>query len=305
MTKNNQKFIIIVIASLLILTSLLAVLISSNIKENNNGSNMSNNNIPSNKPIINKEISRLNDSDEYFTVQNVINYFYDVREQNNTKELFDLLNKEYISNNGITEDNILDNINLANDNVNFNAEEIYYNVRSNITYYFLKGYLVGDSFIKEDTYNDNVYFLVIVDIDNNYVIMPLNDIKNIEEYAKNYDIKEIEINNNTKFRITELEDQDKIINYINTFTDLMFLDVNKAYDMLDEETKEIYSSKNLFTNNINSIYENLFTSFYATSMKENEDNNVYKVQDRNYNTITITEYYPNDYKIGLKFIEGE
>ena len=135
--------------------------------------------------------------------------------------------------------------------------------------------------------------------------MPLNDIKNIEEYAKNYDIKEIEINNNTKFRITELEDQDKIINYINTFTDLMFLDVNKAYDMLDEETKEIYSSKNLFTNNINSIYENLFTSFYATSMKENEDNNVYKVQDRNYNTITITEYYPNDYKIGLKFIEGE
>ena len=217
MTKNNQKFIIIVIASLLILTSLLAVLISSNIKENNNGSNMSNNNIPSNKPIINKEISRLNDSDEYFTVQNVINYFYDVREQNNTKELFDLLNKEYISNNGITEDNILDNINLANDNVNFNAEEIYYNVRSNITYYFLKGYLVGDSFIKEDTYNDNVYFLVIVDIDNNYVIMPLNDIKNIEEYAKNYDIKEIEINNNTKFRITELEDQDKIINYINNF----------------------------------------------------------------------------------------
>ena len=85
----------------------------------------------------------------------------------------------------------------------------------------------------------------------------------------------------------------------------MFLDVNKAYDMSDEETKEIYSSKNLFTNNINSIYENLFTSFYATSMKENEDNNVYKVQDRNYNTITITEYYPNDYKIGLKFIEGE
>ena len=169
----------------------------------------------------------------------------------------------------------------------------------------MKGYIVGDSFIKEDTYDDNIYFLVIVDMDNNYSIMPLSDINNIEEYAKNYDIKETYIDNNTLFTETNLEEQDKIINYINNYSDLMFLDVDKAYNMLDDNTKEIYLNKNIFADNITNIYEKLFTSFYATSSKENTDNIVYKVQNHDGDTITITEYYPNDYKIGFNFVGGE
>ena len=302
MAKNNQKLIIIVIVVLLIMTSLLAVFISLNIEDNDNGNSGNNN---SSKPIINKEISRLNDTDEYFAAQNTINYFYDVREQNNAKELLTLLNEEYVNSNEITEANILDYIVLENDNINFHASEIYYNAESNITYYFMKGYIVGDSFIKEDTYDDNIYFLVIVDMDNNYSIMPLSDINNIEEYAKSYDIKETYIDNNTLFTETNLEEQDKIINYINNYSDLMFLDVDKAYNMLDDNTKEIYLNKNIFADNITNIYEKLFTSFYATSSKENTDNIVYKVQNHDGDTITITEYYPNDYKIGFNFVGGE
>ena len=288
MAKNNQKLIIIVIVVLLIMTSLLAVFISLNIEDNDNGNSGNNN---SSKPIINKEISRLNDTDEYFAAQNTINYFYDVREQNNAKELLTLLNEEYVNSNEITEANILDYIVLENDNINFHASEICY--------------IVGDSFIKEDTYDDNIYFLVIVDMDNNYSIMPLSDINNIEEYAKNYDIKETYIDNNTLFTETNLEEQDKIINYINNYSDLMFLDVDKAYNMLDDNTKEIYLNKNIFADNITNIYEKLFTSFYATSSKENTDNIVYKVQNHDGDTITITEYYPNDYKIGFNFVGGE
>ena len=297
MAKNNKKIIIIIIVIILIITSLLAVIISMNI----NDDETPNNNVH-NTPVLNKEISRLNDSDEYFAAQNTINYFYDIREQNNSKELLTLLNEDYVISNGITEANILEYVTLENENVNFYAEEIYYNAKSNITYYFLKGYIIGDSFIKEDTYNDNIYFLVIVDMDKNYSIMPLKNINNIEEYAKSYDIKETYINNNTLFAETKLKEQDKVINYINNFSDLMFLDLNKAYNMLDNDTKKLYANVNSFGNDRGNIYNRLFTTFYATSTKENDDNIVYKVQNKNGDTITITEYYPNDYKIGFKFL---
>ena len=76
---------------------------------------------------------------------------------------------------------------------------------------------------------------------------------------------------------------------------------DKAYEMLDDETKKKYSNLDSFVNDIDNIYANLFTSFKATSKKENDDNIVYKVQNRNMDTITITEYFPNDYKIGFNF----
>ena len=84
--------------------------------------------------------------------------------------------------------------------------------------------------------------------------------------------------------------------------DLMFYDVNKAYNMLDDQTKEKYPDLNSFINNREVIADNLFTSFWYTNDNEDSDVFIYKVQNRGGDTITITEYYPNDFKIGFEFL---
>ena len=296
MGKNNQKIIIIGIVGLLILTSFLAVYFSLNMSEPKN---------PSKEPNISKEITRLKDTNTFFSLQNAINYFYDLREQNKTNELLELLNKEYINNHNITENNVLENINLDNESVSFNIEEVYYNANSDITYYFLKGYIVGESFLDAATYNDNKYFLVIVDIDNNYVVMPIENINNLETYAKNYNIENLEINNNSEFKMLKLDDKNKVFNYINKFTDLLYLDSNKAYNMLDNNTKGIYTSIDDFINNKNNIYQKLKVKFNYVEKEENENNIIYSLQtkDNEGNTISINiiEYFPYDYKIGFNF----
>ena len=304
MGKNNQKIMLIIIVSLLIITSILAIYFSFNTSTPSAPSED-----PSSKePVISKEITRLKDANTFFSLQNAMNYFYDLREQNSAKELLELLNEDYKYSHNITENNVLTNIVLDNESVSFNVEEAYYNADSDITYYFLKGYIIGESFLDAATYNDNIYFLIIVDVDDNYVVMPLNNINNLEEYAKNYQIENLDINNNSQFEIVKLDDKNKISNYINKFSDLMFLDSNKAYNMLDVKTKAVYPNIDDFNNNINNIYQNIKTKFNYFEKEEYEDNINYNVQtrDNDGNTISISiiEYYPYDYKIGFNFLDN-
>ena len=303
MAKNNQKLIIIVIIALLIMTSLLAVFISLNI--DGNDENPGNNN--SNEPIINKEISRLKDDKEYFAVQNALNDLYDKASTNNRAEIISLLDNDYVLENNITEDNVFEKLNFSTTFTNFIAEEIYYNINSSITYYFIKGYkneyLMGVE--GEIKYTKDLYYVLVVDNNNHYMLKPLENIKNLEEYANDYDLKKVEITNDSNFNQIEITENNKLIAYITNYINLMFLDVDKAYSMLNDDLKDKYSNLNSFINDVDNINEKLFTSFYATSSKENTDNIVYKVQNHDGDTITITEYYPNDYKIGFNFVGGE
>ena len=298
MTKNNQKVILILILVLLIFTSIIAFAINLTIKDDNNPN-------VSNESIINKEITRLNNSQKYFAVQKTINDIFSYI--NDTSTFLTFFDNEYINSNNLTEDNILDYFQISKkDSINFVVEEIYFNDNSNITYYFIKCYTMEYE-VGEDnvTYHPNKYYLLIVDNNNHYVLKPLENITNLEEYAKTYDIKEVKINNNTKLKKYDLSDDNRVINYINNYSNLINLDITKAYEMLDDETKKQYYNLNSFVNDIDNIYANLFTTFKATSKKENGDNTIYKVQNRNMDTITITEYYPNDYKIGFSFLERE
>lgn len=294
MIKNNQKIILILIIVLLIFTSIMAVFISLNIDNQSN-------NISSNKPMINKKITRLNNAEEYFAVQKAINDVFGLI--SNTNKLLNYFDEEFINENELNESNILDYLKISEEkSINIIVEEIYYNDNSNITYYFTKCYSIEYEVGKDKVlYNPNKYYLLIVDNNNHYVLKPLDNIDNLEAYAKSYDIKEVNINNNADFKKQETSDNNKLINYINIFSNLMNVDETKAYEMLDDETKKKYSNLDSFVNDIDNIYANLFTSFKATSKKENDDNIVYKVQNRNMDTITITEYFPNDYKIGFNF----
>ena len=89
--KNNQKIILILIIPILIFTSFIAVFISSNINDEDEKVNTSN------KPIINKQISRLDDFDEFYAVQNAINAIFSNIE--NPSELLKYFDNDYVISN--------------------------------------------------------------------------------------------------------------------------------------------------------------------------------------------------------------
>ena len=293
MTKNNQKIILALVIMLLVITSIVAIFISSNINDNNEE------NINNTKPIINMQISRLTDFDEFYAVQNTINTIFS--NIGKPDELIKYFDNGYLISNNLNETNILNYLKVNMDNYTVTIEEIYYNDNSDITYYFIKSYIMQYSMLGDTNYEKDKYYLLIVDNNNHYSLKPLDNISNLEEYANYYSIEDITIDNDSKFEKNEIENETKIIAYINNFNNLMFIDLEKAYNMLDDETKKIYLNLDSFNSNLENINNNLFTKFSATSIKENENNNVYKVQDYKHRTITITEYYPNEYKIGFKF----
>ncbi len=315
MNKNNKKFLIIIIVGILVITSMLAVILS--LADNKNPNDITNNTTESpNSPVnpnpnnpnssdedeISTNIERLKNTSEFFAIQEAINNFYIVLTSENASEFLELLEDKYVTENNLKESNVLNIIKTTNPLISYQASTIYYNPKSSITYYFVNGYVV-ESTIEEGTpkYIKDVNYLVIV-ANNKYVIRPLGNVSNLETYAKNYNKLKVEINNSTKFSKNNISNDNKVKGYIINFMDLMYYDVNKAYNMLDDQTKEKYPDLNSFINNREVITDNLFTSFWYTNDNEDSDVFIYKVQNRVGDTITITEYYPNDFKIGFEFL---
>ena len=293
MNKNNKKILIFVIVGILVITSILAVILS--LRDNKKPNDITNNTTEAPNSPVNPNPNTPDSSDEDVISTNI-------ERLKNASEFLELLEDKYVTENNLTESNVLNIIKTTNPLISYQANTIYYNPKSSVTYYFVNGYVV-ESTIEEGTpkYIKDVNYLVIV-TNNKYVIRPLGNVSDLETYAKNYNKVKIEINNSTKFSKNNVSNDNKVKGYIINFMDLMFYDVNKAYNMLDDQTKEKYPDLNSFINNREVIADNLFTSFWYTNDNEDSDVFIYKVQNRGGDTITITEYYPNDFKIGFEFL---
>ena len=92
----------------------------------------------------------------------------------------------------------------------------------------------------------------------------------------------------------------------------MYLDPKKAYNLLDEETQEIfndYSTSDGYNESLFLEYRDTI-SIYLTRLYDSietineDDKKIYKRMDNDSNTITITENNVMDFKIGFNFINN-
>ncbi len=296
MNKNKQFYIIIFVVIILIITSLLALWLSNSIDDDEKNNP---NNGGTTAPSITQEITRLDNYDTFFSIQDAINNFYSSI-YNNKEKALEILDKDYIFENGVNINNLESYFPRTYEVVNFIAEEIYYNQASEVIYYFVKGYTTDTTMDEPIIYKDNIYYLLIRK-NNKYIIKPLNNINDLESYAKEYNKVDININNNETFSNKTTSETNKLISYIANYKNLVLYDTNKAYEMLADDMKNIYPNENSLRNDRINIANKLFTAFYSTGNIEYEDYIVYKIQDNSYHTITITEYYPNDYKISFNY----
>jgi len=296
METKGKKIIVVVIIALLIITSVIGIILSGKVEENSGGNNNSN---EKNELTINKKITELTDEKTYYALEEIINNFLEAYTNKKSNSVYKMLDKNYIIENSITSNNVLEKLNIEYQSANFTINDVYYNENSLITYYFITGDVFNITDYETDnfSYDKNVSFLVI-EKNSYYVLIPLKNNIDIKTYSNNYNIKDIEIEKNNNFVKKEINENNKLINYINYFKNLVIFNPEKAYNMLNEETKLKYSNYDDFYDKSIDIYNNLSTNVFASSKQEYSDRIEYEIKDQKQNKITIIEYRIYKYTIG-------
>lgn len=296
MKKNKKIVVIVIIFIILLCISFFAIYLS--MKEDK--SNIENPPVKEEQEEvknINKEIMVLQDERMLFTLENIVNNYYDEILGSN-KEVYNILEEKYKLENNINENNVLDKIGLDLNSATFVLENVYYNNDPTIIYYFINGYLYTQEHEEAEViYNPNVNYLIIVK-NNQYVIRPLESNIVLENIANSYNIQDVSINSSSRLSYSKLDETNKLSYYINQFINLLYLDNQKAYSMLTDETKLKYLNYEDFYNQRESIYNSFSARIFAFAVKEEENYKIYSIHDMNQKSIKVIEYKPKDFKIG-------
>ena len=296
---SKKKKILIIAVVILILILFIFYLINnrnSNITVNNPNSNP--NYVPNNNEQDYKLVD-LTDSNIFFAIQNVINNYYSLLAEKNNQALYKILDNSFKSENNIDEFNASNVIYSNYESVSYTAKEIYYKNINYLTYYFVNGYLFSQSMMGDNLlYDDNLNFLVIVS-NNSYVIRPLKNVSNILTFATDYKGENISIQSGYNLQELEVKDNKKLEFYLNDFINLMFLDSNRAYQMLDEKMLIKYPNLSSFENDIENIYELINSQIFGINLKEENNLKIYTINDEKNHTIIITEEKIMKYKINF------
>ena len=296
--KQNKKAVIVIIIVLMIFT-IIVLLLTNN---TNNNENLNDNNINSdNTSIAHIKINTLENDTIFFTLQRIINDYYDILKENDANKLYNILAQNYIYNNNINKNNILNVLENEYEDTSYIAKNIQYIEGEHITYYLINGYLLNQIIITEELqYENNVNYMIITK-DNTYAIYPLHEIS-IDEFLEEYDFKNNEFVNstNTYTNINILE-ENKLTTYINEFLTLMFVDTNKAYNMLSDESINLYKTLDNFNQRLYNIYQSISPVVFSYSTTETDEYTEYNIIDNNSNRITIYEYNTMNYRINIDF----
>lgn len=244
------------------------------------------------------DISLLKDEDIFWALQVKINDYYLLISRNKNEEVYNLLTEEYLKEKDLNQDNAANMLNKNYTSTTFTINKVYYNKDSITTYYFINGCFYDIPVDGDVNYQRDVNILLIVDeSNNNYKINPLDDNIEIENFARNYSLEKINITNNTDIQKQKTSERYKMEFYVNYFMKMLYFDTEKAYGMLNEDALKKYSTLEIFTENINTIYSNLFTDYIMLDKEKREDYTRYIIKRNNVESIIIDEYNIMDFKI--------
>ena len=177
-----------------------------------------------------KKIYKLDSKYTYFSIKNCIQKYFDNVSYNMSEILYNIIDKNYIQENKITEDNIFSIIKYDN-NKKYDISEIYYLEAKSQIPYFIKGILYNNKG------QEDIFFTVILDVVNDtFSIEPCSE----DEYNENingkieYEEKEIEKNEYNVFSSPILSDEDLARKYFYDYIENVVYYPTYAYKTLDK-----------------------------------------------------------------------
>ncbi len=300
---NGKKKILIIIVLILMISSGIAIYLSLKHNDNVNNPNSNNPNSGSNpsqgedKPD-DVEAHNLENEAEYYGVQNALNNYYLYLQNGDSQKLWDILEENYKNENNITVNNVLNY--LDRDVANFMAKKIYYKRMNGIYFYFVNGYSYNYTLDGVDNYQEAVNMLVIVK-NNHYVIRPLLNNIELKSLADNYQSNNINVSDKYLFERKSIDVNNKLESYIAEFLNLLNLDINRAYSMLNEDMKIKYPSVADLRKDKDNILENISSNIFSLATNDKVGYIEYKIRDKRENNITINEYEIMNFKISFEY----
>ncbi len=263
----------------------------------------------------NVKFTQLESNNIYFTVkkmaETVVTYIKQVNgiigmqtytEPEVSKEglemLTSVLDKSYIDEYNITDKTLLKKVSDYT-NYDLKIEKIYLSEASNrINYYLVYATLDNKDFnllIKTDL--DNYAFSVFLP----EYVKDKNYSNEMEESEINLDKNEIEKNDYNIFMYSNISDQYLIDTYLRDYKDIMFSDIEKAYNLLDEEYRDKrFGSIEEFRKYVQSNKEELEEITIESYMKNTyQDEQEYVGKDQYDNIYVFTSHYAMDYRVEL------
>lgn len=259
---------------------------------------------------------KIEDMAIYNIVENKLNkYINDCYETSNDLVL-DVLDEEYVLENNITKDNVLEKIGKIDNYCTFNIEQAkQYNLYGNYAI-LVTGRIKSKDETKYDsnkrdwvlvknnkgTDQKQSYFIKFNFENMAYSIKPITE-ENLNDIIEKNDISEIKVtkNKNNTFTYKEVKNDQIISKYILKFKTILNEDSTKIYDLLDDEYKKAkFSSTDEFNKYIKDNYDNFMKiNLYKYSVEKKNDYKEYIFTDTYENYYIIKETAAMEYKILL------
>lgn len=324
-----KKYIIIMIIICLVLLLMLIYLLNkrrteNNVYNNNQVSDNTNgdyNELKEAYPDLytDTSVKQVEYTEYVLEIQNCINKYYEYNYSKNNTAIYNILDKDYIKQKNITEENIFSNITNVNRNTKVIVKKIY---QKEITFDREYKYYVYCQTYDVANYNkiDELMFIVNCDlIDNVFCIVP-EEKMSLEEFT-NYMQTIIESDDGKKQVVSDSSTSTNLVekNEYNKFTRLKgseltneiiqnyykyyyFLQVNdgdNAYNLLDENYKKIrFNTKEDYINYIRNNKSNRLNLKYIKQSVMNNKNYYIGITDENKYFIII-ENKPLDFSVML------
>lgn len=287
--KKDKKFIILLCIIVVIVIILIGIYIA--ILLNNKTSN----NSFDNGKIVSTKFIEVENYNTFFSVNDAINNFYDLMTLNNSNLILDVLDPDFIVENNINDDNIKEFIINNKDDIYFYAKKMYQKGIGNTLYYFISGerHDYENSLIEIN----HVNLLIAVDVNSNSYFIREIDTNNIYDYAKDY--KEVnrtlDDNGNNTFKYLSLSKMDVANYYLDYYKNVLFVNTEYAFNILDEETKNLYTDLEEFSNNMLGLSEILNSKISKYEFKDDK-----YVISFNSKKIIFIEEKIMDFKVKIK-----
>lgn len=249
------------------------------------------------------EIIKLKDETTFFTVNSCINKYITFNSQRDYEKLYYIFSEEYRKQNDMTIDNVSDKIELYESGDMFSTKTIYeYNNNDSISTYFVYGNVIEDSYINEEPKKKDLYITVQLDKVNRTYSIILNEKENdINSISKNTDIKEIKNNKNINIYETAntIPNQMGYI-YFNDYKEKLVENIDEAYELLDQEFKNIkYDKIEKFKLYIDSMDILEYITVKSCQVEIDEDKVIYTIKDQYSNIYIFTQLSIMEYTVQL------
>lgn len=282
---NIKKLIILLIICIIFISSILFVIVKVNNRVDEDVILREDTRKEYEEYLKNSEfgkVNKLENQTTFYTVLSCINEYMQYNTQNDSKNIYNLLSKEYINKNAITIDNIAQKVQIYDVGTTFMVKEIYeYNNNENISTYFTYGKIIEDNFENEDPKQEKSNMVIQLDKSNRTFDIILNETKDESEIGVKTDLNKIQNNTVNIYKTPNISEQQMGLLYLNDYRDNMLKDIKKAYEQLDTDYRaKKYATSKEFEEYVNSTKEIMYIIGTKCVVEKIDGKNVYTVKDQ-------------------------